>query len=304
MSTITTGNFAKALWPGVNSWYGDSYKQYSVEYSDFFTKESSDKAYEEDVFTSGFGLAPVKLEGEAIQYDSSRQLWVNRSTHVTYGMGFAITREMVEDDQYEKFGKKRSQALAFSMRQTKENVAANVAYNRGFNSSYTFGDGKELYSTAHPLDGGTFSNMPSANTDLCETALEQAVIDISGYVDARGLKISIKPKRLVIPANYWAEAERILKSEQQNDTNLNAINALRSAKIFPGGYAINHYITDTDSWYILTDCPTQPIYYERRGDEFAPVENDFDTENARFKATGRYSFTVPDPRAVYGCAGA
>ena len=300
---ITTGSFAKALWPGINAWYGNQYMDHKVEYTDLFRTESSDKAYEEEVAVSGFGLAPRKAEATGISYDSAKQLFVKRYTNVTYGLGFIITREMYEDDLYQVVGKQKARSLAFSMRQTKETVGANI-FNRAFNSSYTGGDGVELCDTAHPTDGSTFSNIVNPAADLSTAALEQAAIDIMNLKDNRGLRISILPQCLAIPPALSFEAQRILKSSLEHDTGNNAINALNSMNVFPSGIKVNHYFSDTDAWFIITNCPDGLKYFERRADDFSPGENDFDTENARYKGTARYVFGWTDPRAVFGSAGA
>ena len=301
MAIITTGSFAKALWPGINAWYGMQYDEHRVEYTDLFKTESSDKAYEEEVAVSGFGLAPKKAEAAGISYDTARQLFVKRYTNVTYGLGFIITREMYEDDLYSVIGKQRSRSLAFSMRQTKETVAGNI-FNRAFNSSYTGGDGLELCSTGHVTAGSTFSNITNPASDLSTAALEQAAIDIMDFRDNRGLKISVQPRCLVVPTALAFEAQRILKSSLEHDTANNAINALKSMNVFPDGIKVNHYFTDANNWFILTNVPDGLKYFERRADDFSPGENDFDTENARYKATARYVFGWTDPRAVFGSA--
>ena len=304
MSVMTTGNFAKLLWPGIKKIYGDKYNKHTTEYTAIFQNEKSTKAYEEYMGLSGFGLAQIKAEGAPIAMDTMRQGFTTRATNVTFALGFIITRELYEDDQYDKVSAQRSRALAFSMRQTKEIVGANII-NRAFTSGYTFGDGVVLCSTAHPnVAGGTFSNTLAVASDLNQAALEQMAIDISNFTDDRGLKIAVMPKKLLVPPSLMFEAERILKSSLEYDTANNAINALKSKNIFPEGIAINHYLTDTDAFFILTDQEGL-VYQERRGDEFEPTaENDWDTENARYKASSRYAFTAFDPRAIYGSPGA
>ena len=303
MAIITTGSFAKALWPGVNKWYGQSYAEYPVEYTKLFDTFKSKRNYEEDVGTSGFGLAITKTEGGPIQYDTERQGFTTRYTHVVYGLGFIITREMFEDDLYDVVGQKKARALAFSARQTKEVIGANV-YNRAFNSSYVGGDGKELISSAHPLvAGGTASNILSTASDLSEAALEQAYIDIGLFKNDRGLTISVRPQSLIIPVQLEFEATRILKSSGRVGTDNNDLNALNTMGAFPKGIIVNHFLTDTDAWFIRTDVQDGMKYWERRADEFA-MDNDFDTENAKFKNTSRFSFGFTDWRQMYGCAGA
>jgi phage major head subunit gpT-like protein len=278
------------------------YDEYPVEHLDIFDKNTSDKAFEEDVGTAGFGLAPVKTEGGNISYDTAEQAFIDRYTHTTYGLGFIITREMMEDGVGGTTALKRAGALAFSIRQTAETVAANVL-NRAFNSSYTFGDGVELCSTAHPnQSGGTWKNEPDTAVDLSEAALEQACIDIAGFTNDRGLKIAVRPMKLIIPRQLVFEASRILNSDLRVGTGDNDVNALKKSGMI-GEVVVNHYLTDADAWFIKTDCPEGMKYFERRSPSFA-TENDFDTENARFKATFRASWGCTDKRAIYGTPGA
>lgn len=299
---ITSSSFAKLLWPGLNSIYGKEYADYPVEWDKLFEKNTSDRAYEEDLGLSSFGLASVKNEGAPITFDTERQGFTSRYNHVVYALGFIITREIYEDDQYGKVGAQKAKALARSMRQTKEIVGANI-YNRAFNSTYTGGDGKELISNAHPnVAGGTFSNIIGTAADLSEAALEQAVIDIAGFRDDRGLLIAAKPEKLVIPYQLQFEAARILGANGRVGTDLNDPNVLKDRGIF-SNVITNHYLTDSDAWFILTNVKDGLKYFERRGDQFE-MDNDFDTENAKFKATARYSFGWSDPRAIYGSAGA
>lgn len=302
MSLIVTSNFAKALWPGVNAWYGKEYSEYKPEWPALFDQFTSDRNFEEDVGVSSFGLATTKTEGAAITYDSERQAFITRYTHVVYALGFMISREIFEDDQYDIVGQRKAQGLAFSMRQTKEIVGANV-YNNAFTSGFTGGDGSILLVSSHPnLAGGTWSNVPSSAVDLSEAALEQAVIDIAGYTNDRGLKIAVLPKSLIIPVNLWFDATRILKAEKQpNDLNNNP-NAIRTLGLVPE-VVVNHYLTDTDAWFLRTNVKQGMKHWERRADQF-DMDNDFDTENAKFKATARYSFGWTDPRSLYGTAGA
>lgn len=302
MAVINSGSFAKALWPGVNAWYGKSYNEYEVEFEKLFDKYTSSKAYEEDVGLSSFGLAIQKTEGGAIQYDQERQGFTTRYTHAVFALGFIITREIMEDDQYDVVGQNKAQGLAYSIRQTKEVLGTNV-YNRAFSSTYTGGDGVALLSASHPnVAGGTWSNLIATASDLSEAALEQATIDIAGYTNDRGLKIAVKPKSLVIPYTLAYEAARILKSTGRVGTDNNDINALNSMGMFKD-VIVNHYLTDTDAWFIRTDVPNGMKYFSRRGDEFA-MDNDFDTENAKFKASFRASWGWTDPKALYGSAGA
>jgi hypothetical protein len=302
MSVITTGSFAKALWPGVNAWYGKEYAEYPVEYTQLFDKNTSSRAFEEDVGVSSFGLAVVKPEGSSISYDSERQGFVTRYSHVVYALGFIITREMMDDDLYDVVGQRKAQGLAFSMRQTKEIIAANV-YNRAFTSTYTGGDGKEMIATDHPnVAGGTWSNELTTAADLSEAALEQAYIDISAFTNDRGLLIGVRPKSLIIHPSNMFEAKRILQTEKRVDSANNDLNALKTMGIIPE-VVVNHYLTDSDAWFIRTNVKNGLKYWERRADSF-DMDNDWDTENAKFKATSRYSFGWTDPRAIYGSAGA
>lgn len=303
MSTpINSGSFAKALWPGVNAWYGEKYAEHNVEYTDLFETSTSRRAYEEDMGTSMFGLAAVKPEGKGISYDTAQQGYLTRYSHVTYGLGFIITREIVEDDQYDVIGKARAQGLAFSMRQTKEIVGANV-YNRAFNASYVGGDGVTLLNSAHPnVAGGTYSNITTAAT-LSESALEDLSIDVMQAENDRGLNISLIPQTLIINPELVFEADRILNTDLRVGTANNDLNALKNMGKFPGGVKVNHYLTSTTAYFIRTNCPEGLKHFERRADDFS-MDNDFDTDNAKYKCTGRYSFGWTDPRALYGNAGA
>lgn len=302
MSVINSSSFAKALWPGVNAWYGKAYNEFASEWDKIYSQHKSRKAFEEDVGVSGFGLAAVKSEGNGISYDSERQGFTTRYNHVVYALGFVITREAFEDDQYDIVGEKKAKALAMSMRQTKETVGANVI-NRAFTSGYTGGDGVVLCSSAHPnVAGGTWSNIISTAADISEAALEQAYIDMSAWTNDRGLKIAVKPKALLIaPANIF-DAARILDADGRSGTADNDPNVLKNKGIIPQTI-VNHYLTDSDAWFILTDVSDGLKYWERRGDEF-DMDNEFDNENAKFKATARYAFGWTDPRIIYGSAGA
>jgi hypothetical protein len=302
MSVINSGSFAKALWPGVNAWYGKAYDEYQVEYTSLFDKHTSSRAWEEDVGISSFGLAVQKGEGAPISYDSERQGFITRYQHVVYALGFVITREMMEDDQYDVVGQRKAQGLAFSMRQTKEVVGANV-YNRAFSGSFTGGDGVAMIATNHPnIAGGTWSNRIATNADLSEASLEQACIDIAGFTNDRGLLIAVRPETLVIPRQLMFEAKRILHTDGRVGTDLNDMNALKTMGLIPK-VVTNHYLTDPDAWFIRTNVKHGLKYFERRADSF-DMDNDFDTENAKFKATARYSFGWTDPRGIYGSEGA
>lgn len=302
MSVINTGSFAKALWPGVNAWYGKAYAEYPEEYLKLFEKYSSTKTFEEDVGISSFGLAVQKPEGAPISYDSERQAFITRYQHVVWGLGFIITREMMEDDQYDIVGQRKAQGLAYSIRQTKEIVGANV-YNRATTAAYVGGDGVTMLNASHPnLKGGVQSNMLATAADLSEAALEQACIDIAGFTNDAGLLIAVRPKSLVIPRQLMFEAKRILNTDGRVGTDNNDLNALKTMGIIPE-VITNHYLTDTDAWFIRTDAPHGMKYFERRGDSF-DMDNDWDTENAKFKATSRYSFGWTDWRGIFGSAGA
>lgn len=299
---INSGSFSKALWPGVNAWYGKAYDEFPVEWDMLFDKYTSRKAFEEDVGISSFRLFQVKPEGQGIAYDQESQGYITRYTHITYGLGFIVTKEAFEDDQYDVIAERRARSLAFSMRQSKETLGSNV-YNRATNASYTGGDGVSLLNASHPnVAGGTWSNQSSTNAALSEAALEQAVIDIARWKNDAGLRIQIMPESIVIPPELMFTAERIMKSQYRVGTAQNDVNALMSMGKFPGGIKVNHYLTSTTAWFVRTNCPDGMKYFERRGDSFAE-DNDFDTENAKFKATFRCSFGWTDPKALYGSPG-
>ena len=308
MSVITTASFAKALWPGVNKWYGDAYAEFSPQWPALFEKNTSRRAFEEDVGVSMFGLPTIKAEGAAISYDSSRQGFTSRYNHVVYALGFIVTREAVDDDLYDVVGKQKAKSLAFSMRQNKEIVAANV-YNRAFNTSYVGGDSATLIASAggggsasHAnVAGGTWTNGVAAAVDLSEAALEQAVIDIRGFQNDRGLKVNAKAKCLIIPKELMFEAQRILKTEGQVYSADNTLNALKTMGVIPE-VIVNDYLTDTDAWFIRTNVQDGLKYFERDGDSFA-MDEDFDTENAKYRARSRFSFGWTDPRGIYGSPG-
>lgn len=302
MAIITSGTFTKALWPGVNAWYGKEYNEYPVEWEDLYEKHTSRKQFEEDVGISSFGLLAIKPETQSVQYDTEQQGFITRYTHIVYALGFMVSKEAFEDDLYDVVAEKRSRSLAFVTRQTKDIVGANV-YNRAFNSAYTFGDGVSLVNSAHPnAIGGTWSNTAAVNANLSEAALEQAVIDITKFTNDRGLRIAIMPQSIHIPTDLQFEIERILKSQYRIGTGNNDVNALVSMGRFPGGAKVNHYFTSTTAYFIRTNCPDGMKYFERRGDSFEE-DNDFDTDVAKFKVSGRYSFGNTDPRAIYANAG-
>lgn len=302
MSVISTGNIAKLLWPGLNARWGANYTEFPKEYTDLVDVFSSDMTYEEDQEVTGFGLAPIKAQGAATVYDTMEQGITSRYTHIAYSLGFIITREAIDDNQYEKIGMQRTGSLAFSMRQTKENVVANL-YNRAFSSSYTGADGVALLSTAHPTIAGNQANKASTDADISEAALEDMVVLIGQAVNSRGLRISLQAKSLIIPVQLQFEAARILKSVQQNDTANNAINALRSMGAFTDGVKVNHYLTDPDAWFTRTNAPEGLKLFQRTEAEFKQ-DGDFDTDNLKYKAYERYSTGWSDFRSLYGSQGA
>jgi len=299
MAITNTAAFGKALWPGIEAWYGKAYNEFKTEYTALFDKHSTNQHFTEDVGVVGLGLAKVKTEGSPVEYDGETQGFVTRYTPVEYALGFVITEIMMEDDLYNVVGEKRSKGLAFSMRQTKETVGANI-YNRAFDNNYTGGDGLELCSALHiNKSGGTWDNL--AATDLSELALEQACIDIGKWTDDIGKKIAVRAKSLHIPIDLEFEAHRILKSTLRVGTADNDLNALYSMGKFQD-IQPNHYFTDTDAWFIRTDIQDGMKYVERRADYFK-MDEDFDTSNAKYKSAGRYVFGWTDPRAIYGSAG-
>lgn len=302
MGIITTGSFAKLLMPGLNKIFGDKISEWPEEWSKIFTVEKSDKAYEEDLQMTGFGLARVKPQSQSIDYDEESQGFLTRYSHAVLALGFQISREIYEDDQYGKIGKLRAESLAFSMRQTKEIRAANIL-NRAFNSSYTGGDGKELCATDHPnYTGGTQRNELSTPVDLSEASLEQACIDISKFETDRGLKIAVMPQKLIIPTELTFDAERILMSPYRVGTSDNDVNALKSMGKIPGGIVENHYLTDPDAWFLQTNAENGLKMIQRRPLQFA-IDNDFDTEAAKFKATERYVVGWSNYQNIFGSPG-
>jgi phage major head subunit gpT-like protein len=278
------------------------YNEHPLECVELFDGESSDKSYEEDVLVPGFGLAPVKAQGAAVVYDTHQQGFVSRYTHVSYGLGYILTREEIEDNLYIKLAKQRTRALAFAMRQTKENVGANI-YNRAFTAAFAGGDGKELLATDHPTLAGNQSNELAVAADMSEASLEDLLVQIMNATDDRGLKISLMPRKLIVPPALVFESERILKSTLQNDTANNAVNAIKSTGMLKEGVVVNHYLTDADAFFIRTNVPTGLTMYNRTAIAFSE-DNDFDTENLKYKAFERYSFGWTDFRALFGSPGA
>jgi hypothetical protein len=302
MTAMNTGNIAKLLWPGLNAVWGTDYTEWPAEWRDLVDSDTSEKNYEEDQLMPGFGLAPIKDQGSATSYDSTSQGYTTRYTHVAYGLGFIVTREAIDDNQYKSKALRGTKDLAFSFRQTKENVVANL-YNRAFNSSYTFGDSSALCVSTHSTIAGNQSNVLSASADLSEASLEDMCVNVANTVNERGLRISLMPKSLVVPTGLMFEAQRILKSQLQNDTANNAINAMRSMGLFPEGAKVNHYLTDNDAWFVRTNAPNGLKLFQRVAPEFAQ-DNDFDTSNLKYKGYERYSVGATDWRALFGSPGA
>ncbi len=299
MTVITRSAHPSDLWPGIKAHFGKTYKEIPMQCDMIFTEETSTKAYEEAVESTSFGLATVKKEGQAIQYDSDAEGYKNRATHAVYGLGYVVTREEIEDNQYESKGKQRSGSLAFSMRQTKENVHAGI-FNTAF--STTYGDGAALISTAHPTLAGNKANKKATDADLTEAALEDAQIELFLYTNSRGLRINLSPKRLIVPPQLAFIAKRLLSSDQQPGTANNDINATKAMGLIPETFVNYRYLTDPNAWFLQTDVPQGFIRYQRRGMELQK-DNDFDTENAKAKATERYVATVNDWRSVWGSDG-
>jgi len=302
---ITTGNISRLLVKGVKNVFGQAYEQHAQQCTMLFDTEQSRKAFEQDQQFEGFGLAPVKLEGAGVAYDSQQEGFSPKFQNLTYAKGFIVTKEAMADNLYNLF-EKRARALAFSMQQTKENVGANI-YNRGFNSAFTMvgGDGVELFSDAHvngPSDSTTFSNKLAVPAALSEASLEDMLIQINEATDPRGLRIALRGERLIVPPKLGFEAERILNSVLQNDTGNNAINAVRSTGMLPAGHMVNNYLTSNSAWFIKTNAPDGMKHMQRQEVDF-DQDMDFGTSNARFKADERYSFGWSDPRGAYGSAG-
>ena len=297
---INRAQLAKELEPGLNALFGLEYKRYENEAAQIFSQESSDRAFEEEVMLVGFGEAAVKPEGSAVAFDTAKEAFTARYVHDTIALAFALTEEAVEDNLYDTLSARYTKALARSMAYTKQVRGANVL-NNAF--STTGGDGVTLASTAHPTTfGGTWSNRSSTDADINETSLEQAMIDIAGFIDERGLKIAMNGRKLIIPVNIQFVADRILNSTLRVGTADNDINALRNMGMLPEGYTVNHYLTDTDAWYVKTDCPNGLKHFVRAA-LATGMEGDFDTGNMRYKARERYSFGYSDPRCVYASQG-
>ena len=300
---ISRAQLLKELLPGLNALFGLEYAKYGEEAAEIFETESSDRSFEEETKLSGFGAAPVKNEGAAIAYDNAQEAWTARYNHETISMGFSITEEAIEDNLYDSLSARYTKALARAMAYTKQ-VKGAAILNNAFAAGTTYGDGQVLCSTAHPLvSGGTNSNRPTTGSDLNETSLEAAVIQIAGWTDERGLLIAAKPRKLVLPPDLQFVATRVLDSELRPNTADNDINALRTNGTIPEGYTVNHYLTDTNAWFLLTDVPNGLKHFVRTPMQTS-MDADFDTGNSRYKARERYSFGVSDPLGVFGSPGA
>jgi hypothetical protein len=300
---ISRAQLLKELLPGLNALFGLEYEKYGEEHKEIYETESSDRSFEEETKLSGFSAAPVKNEGSAIAYDNGQEAWTARYNHETIALGFSLTEEAVEDNLYDTLSARYTKALARAMSYTKQVKAANVL-NNGFDSGYAGGDGKELFATDHPLtSGGTNSNTQSVAADLNETSLENAVIQIAAWTDERGLLIAAKPRKLVIPPSLQFVATRLLETDLRVGTADNDINALRSNGAIPEGYAINHFLTDNDAYFLTTDVPNGMKHFERTA-LTTSMDGDFDTGNVRYKARERYSFGWSDPLGMWGSAGA
>lgn len=303
MSLITRGSVLSALRPGVHNWYGMGYNQYEDEYTKIFEVLRSEMNFEKDVNVSGFGIGAVKPEGTPTQFDTMNEGFQFNYYHIPYSLAFAITHEAMQDNLYMKLAEQNTKELGRGMKQAKETVGANIL-NNGFSSSYTFADGLALFSTSHVLTGGgTYQNKLSTDADLSELSLEQALIDIGGFVDDRGKKTKVMAKKLIVPRQLEFDATRLLKSQDRIGTADNDISAIYNNSSVPEGYSLNHYLTDSDAWFLITDCP-QGLQHFVREDLKIDTDNDFQTDNIMVKAYERYSFGVTDPRGVYGSQGA
>jgi hypothetical protein len=302
MSLITTGNLPKAHWPGVKKFYGTEYNRYEPIWTKMFEVQTSDKGYEEMVETVGFGLMSQKPQGTSITYDSTNQGTVSRFTHITYGIGFMVTMEELQDNLYEELSWKRSGKLARSVAETQEVIHANV-FNNAFSGSYLGGDGASLCSTSHACGYGTQSNRLAVDADLSEAAIEDMLILAADAKDARGLRFRNMARTLLVPKELQFEAYRILNSVQQNDTANNAVNAIKAMGMFPEGVVVNPYFTDIDAWFIRTNCPDGLIHFWRMQPTF-DQDNDFDTKNFKAATVARWSQSWANWRQIYGTQGA
>ena len=300
---ISRSQLVKELEPGLNALFGLEYSRYENEHAEIFITETSDRAFEEEVMLTGFQGAEVKQEGAPVVFDQASEAYTSRYTHETIALAFAITEEAIEDNLYDRLASRYTRALARSMANTKQ-VKGAAVLNNAFNSAFTGGDGKELCATDHPLaNGGTFSNELSTAADLNETSLEQSLIDIAAFVDERGLRIAIQGRKLIVPKELQFTAERILKTPLRTATADNDINAIKNMGMIPEGYRVNHFLTDTDAFFIMTDAPNGLKHFVRSPIKTA-IEGDFDTGNVRFKARERYVFGFSDPRGIFGSPGA
>jgi hypothetical protein len=299
---ISRAQLLKELLPGLNALFGLEYARYGEEHKELFETESSERSFEEETKLSGFSAAPVKNEGSAIAYDNAQEVFTARYNHETIALGFSITEEAIEDNLYDSLSARYTKALARAMAYTKQTKAAAII-NNGFNASYPGGDGQALFSTAHPLvSGGVNSNTPATGADLNETSLEAAVIQIAAWTDERGLLIAAKPRKLVIPPALMFVATRLLETELRVGTSDNDINAIKTNGSIPEGYTVNHFVTDTNSWYLTTDVPNGLKHFVRTP-MAQNMDGDFDTGNVRYKARERYSFGWSDPLGVFGSPG-
>ena len=300
---ISRAQLLKELLPGLNALFGLEYKRYGEEHKEIYETETSERSFEEETKLSGFSAAPVKNEGSAIAYDNAQEAFTARYTHETIALGFSITEEAVEDNLYDSLSARYTKALARAMSYTKQ-VKAAATLNNGFSASYVGGDGVALFSNAHPLvGGGTNSNIPGTPADLNETSLENAVIQIAAWTDERGLLIAARPRKLVIPPALQFVATRLLETKLRVGTADNDINAIENNGSIPEGYAINHFLTDTNAWFLTTDVPNGLKHFVR-SPMSTGMDGDFDTGNVRYKARERYSFGWSDPLGMYGSAGA
>ena len=300
---ITRSQLVKELEPGLNALFGLEYKRYENEHEEIFSIETSDRAFEEEVMLTGFGAAPVKTEGAGVQYDNAIESFTARYTHETIAMAFALTEEAVEDNLYDRLAGRYTKAMARSMAHTKQ-VKGAAVLNNGFDAAYPGGDGVPLFSTAHPTAlSANFSNRPAVGADLNETSLEQGIIDIAAFIDERGLKVALTARKLIVPKELQFTAERLMKSTLRTQSADNDVNAIKSMGLIPEGYAVNHYLTDVNAWFLITDAPNGLKMFERSPIKTA-FEGDFDTGNVRYKARERYSFGWSDPRGAYGSPGA
>tara|TARA_R110002020_G_scaffold211058_1_gene417285 strand:- start:4622 stop:5533 length:912 start_codon:yes stop_codon:yes gene_type:complete len=301
---ISRAQMLKELLPGINALFGLEYAKYEGEDAEIYETESSDRSFEEEVALAGFDAAPVKDEGSAISYDNAQETFTARYNHETIAMGFAITEEAMEDNLYDSLSARYTKALARAMAYTKQTKAASPLNNGQSTGSYQSGDGVTLFNTAHPLaSGGTNSNTPSTATDLNETSLESAVIQIAKWTDQRGLLIAARPRRIIVPPDLMFVSSRILDSELRPSTADNDINAIKNNGTIPEGYKVNHYLTDTNAWFIITDVPNGMKHFERAA-MTTSMDGDFNTGNVRYKARERYSFGVSDPLGIFGSPGA